>query len=446
MQGAEAGPLCRERGSTLSTFTVDAAAALAGPDWLRHRRVAAAERLDDVSWPTTDEEVWRYSRVDDFDLDDYHPLDSNRGAVSTDEVTSARDEWERAIAPVVGDVLVVDGRVQAVEVDPAWRAKGLVIGPLAEAEAGAELFGTIADASEDAFAALHQAFVDEPVIVRVPPGLDVEGVVQVRSVVSNDAKGSATFPHLVVEVGEAATLSLVERHESAEGAALVVPVTELHVGASARLGYTSVQELGPRTWQIAHQASAVDQQGALVSAAAALGGDYARLRTDCRLVGRGATGTLLAAYFGEDDQMLDFRTFQDHRAPDTTSSLLFKGAVAGSSRSVYTGLIRVRPNAHGTNAFQTNRNVKLSDDAWAESVPNLEIENNDVRCSHASAVGPVDEEQRFYLESRGVPPNVAERLVVAGFFDEVLDQLPTPAMSDALRRRIEARLDRRDAA
>ena len=112
---------------------------------------------------------------------------------------------------------------------------------------------------------------------------------------------------------------------------------------------------------------------------------------------------LRAVYFGEGDQTLDFRTFQDHAAPDTTSNLLFKGAVGGHSRSVYTGLIRVRKDARGTNAFQTNRNIKLSDDAWAESVPNLEIENNDVHCSHASTVGPIDEEQRFYLESRGVP-------------------------------------------
>ena len=138
---------------------------------------------------------------------------------------------------------------------------------------------------------------------------------------------------------------------------------------------------------------------------AAFGGEYARLRTDCRLVGRGASGNLVSLYFGDGHQMLDFRTFQDHAAPDTTSDLLFKGAVDDDSHSVYTGLIRVRPTARGTNAFQTNRNIKLSDRAWAESVPNLEIENNDVRCSHASTVGPIDDEQRFYLESRGVPPD-----------------------------------------
>src|SRR5438874_5355439 len=140
--------------------------------------------------------------------------------------------------------------------------------------------------------------------------------------------------------------------------------------------------------------------------------------------------------------MLDFRTFQDHAAPDTTSNLLFKGAVGGHSRSVYTGLIRVRKNARGTNAFQTNRNIKLSEHAWAESVPNLEIENNDVRCSHASAVGPVDEEQRFYLESRGVRPEVAEQMIVLGFLDEVLDDFPVPAAVPLLREELVAKLAR----
>ena len=137
------------------------------------------------------------------------------------------------------------------------------------------------------------------------------------------------------------------------------------------------------------------------------------------------------------------RQFQDHVAPDTTSNLLFKGAVGGRSKSVYTGLIKVEKSARGTNAFQTNRNLKLSDHAWAESVPNLEIENNDVRCSHASTVGPVDEDQRFYLESRGVPTAVAERLIVAGFFDEVLEQLPVPELATIVAEAIDARLDRR---
>ena len=143
--------------------------------------------------------------------------------------------------------------------------------------------------------------------------------------------------------------------------------------------------------------------------------------------------------------MHDFRTLQDHLAPKTTSDLLFKGAMQGHAKSVYTGLIHIGKDAKGSSAFQTNRNIKLSEGAWAESVPNLDIENNDVHCSHASAVGPVDEEQRFYLESRGIPSGVAERLIVIGFFDEVLAQLPAQAWRPGLRAEIIAKLDRRDA-
>ncbi len=138
--------------------------------------------------------------------------------------------------------------------------------------------------------------------------------------------------------------------------------------------------------------------------------------------------------------MHDFRTLQDHAAPKTTSDLLFKGAVEGRARSVYSGLIRVRKEAPGTSAFQTNRNLKLSDAAWADSVPNLEIDTNDVRCSHASTVGPIDAEQRFYLESRGVPPDRAEELIVNGFFSEVLERLPVKAMVEPLRAHVAAKL------
>ena len=139
--------------------------------------------------------------------------------------------------------------------------------------------------------------------------------------------------------------------------------------------------------------------------------------------------------------MHDFRTIQSHVAPRSQSNLLFKGAVKDTAHSVYTGLIRIGPDAKGSTAFQTNRNLTLSEGAWAESVPNLDILTNDVRCSHASTVGPVDPEQRFYLESRGVPPEVAERLIVLGFFDEVLEQLPLPTLAAQLRARVAAKLD-----
>ena len=170
---------------------------------------------------------------------------------------------------------------------------------------------------------------------------------------------------------------------------------------------------------------------------------YARVRTDVKVIGQGASTRQIALYFADDTQMHDFRTLQDHVAPKTTSDLLFKGAVQDTAKSVYTGLIRIGHEAKGSVAYQTNRNLTLSEGAWAESVPNLDIETNDVKCSHASTIGPIDDEQRFYLESRGIPPEVAERLVVLGFFDEVLGQLPVGPLAAELRAQVAAKLDRR---
>jgi Fe-S cluster assembly protein SufD len=149
-------------------------------------------------------------------------------------------------------------------------------------------------------------------------------------------------------------------------------------------------------------------------------------------------------YFGDGSQMLDFRTLQDHAAPHTRSDLLFKGAVEDQARSVYSGLVHLRPPAQKSQAYQTNRNLVLTEGAGAESIPNLEIEANDVRCSHASTVGPIDDDQRYYLESRGVQPDDAERLIVLGFFDDVFDRLPVRSLVAPLRRSVVEKIEHRD--
>lgn len=374
--------------------------------------------------PSSDEEVWRYSRVDELVLDDFH-LGASSSPGGTDRLAAALATVEDRAATVT----VVNGRVAAVDVaDPAVSvAVEAVTEPVGE--------------PTDVFFRLNERLATERVVITVAAGSQIDAPIAVGH--WTDEPGLATLPRTVVRVGDAATAEIVEYHASAgDVPILTVPVVELDVAGAARLGYLCAQNLGLATWQIGSQVSRVGQEGTLVAALACFGGEYARQRIDCRLAGRGATGDLLAVYFGEEDQTLDFRTFQDHAAPDTTSNLLFKGAVGGRSRSVYTGLIRVRKQARGTNAFQTNRNIKLSEHAWAESVPNLEIENNDVRCSHASAVGPVDEEQRFYLESRGIPTPIAERLVVTGFFDEVLGRLPVSAARSSLRELVGGKLDR----
>jgi Fe-S cluster assembly protein SufD len=326
------------------------------------------------------------------------------------------------------------------ELTDGLAAKGIRAGTATERHG--DVVGAAFDRPPDILVTLNDAFVAEPVVIDVPAGMTLAGPVVVVHL--TEGEGVAAFPRLVVRAGADSEVSVLEIQASDGGRSLVVPVTEILAGRAARVGHVTVQQLALPTWQLGAQVARVDAEATLRTTSIGFGGDYTRLRTDCRMVGRGATGELDAVYFGEGDQTLDFRTFQEHIAPDCTSNLLFKGAVGGRSRSVYTGMIRVGKQARGTNAFQTNRNVKLSDGAWAESVPNLVIENNDVRCSHASAVGPVDEEQRFYLESRGVPSDEAERLIVTGFFDEVLSRLSVPAVAPLLRGTIAAKFERKD--
>jgi Fe-S cluster assembly protein SufD len=423
----------------LSTLTPDRAAELAGPDWLRSRRLAAAERFASTELPTPDEEVWRYSRIGELRLDRF-TLGAPR---PSGELPLVVDGFLGTVPERAGLVVVHDGHVVHAELDERWAAKGVRFGSLHDLDLGSETLDAVAD--DDVFGQLNEAFSAEPVVLSVPAGVAVDQPLVV--VHWTDRDGLLVLPRLVVEVGADAEAQILDWTGSPDDVAiLTVPRTELRVAGAGRLHYCAVQVLGRRSWQIGTQVGRAAEQATLRSFTAAFGGDYARVRTNCRLEGRGSTGDLLAVYFGTGTQTLDFRTFQDHAAPDTTSNLLFKGAVDDESRSVYTGMIRVRPDARGTNAFQTNRNIKLAPGAWAESVPNLEIENNDVRCSHASTVGPIDEEQQFYLESRGVPPEVAERLIVAGFFDEVLEGLPVPAAEAAIRARIVAALSAHEIA
>jgi Fe-S cluster assembly protein SufD len=339
-----------------------------------------------------------------------------------------------------GVAVIRNGYLVHLELDESLAARGVRLGLAADHPDGASLVGSLTAEPADVFVALNDVHAVHPVILDVPAGVTVPEPVIVVDWIDGAADDRAVFPRLSVRLGADAEARVVEWHGSSDVVALAAPVTELDVARAARLHYVSVQDRGPRVWQVASQLSRGDADATVTAAQVALGGSYARTRAECALVGRGATGRLRAVYFGEASQMLDFRTFQDHVAPDCTSDLLFKGAVGDSSRSVYTGLIRVRKAARGTNAFQTNRNIKLSDGAWAESVPNLEIENNDVRCSHASAVGPVDEEQLFYLESRGVPTEVAERLIVFGFFDDVVRTIPVPSLHEPLRAAITRKL------
>ena len=383
------------------------------------RRAEASQRLNGASLPSWELEEWRYSPIEDLDLDRY--------SVATDAAELSADELAGLEARYATPNLTVT-------------RNGVVVHQSGVAEvvsAGDDLADRLSG-NGDLFGDMNEVFAPSTVRVAVKAGAMVaEDIVIVHLI---DQDGAAVFTRLVVEAADASAVKILEVFESTDVDAFVVPQIEVSCGASANVGYVGEQQLGARVWQVGSQISEVGQQGTFRSSLAAFGGLYARMRSDCRLEGRGAHGDLDAIYFGDSDQVLDFRTFQDHNAPDTTSNLLFKGVVDDASRAIYTGLIRVAEEARGTVAFQTNRNIKLGEDSWAESVPNLEIETDDVRCSHASTVGPIDEDQRFYLETRGVPPEVADQLIVAGFFDEVIADLPIKTVEPSLRAAIAHKL------
>ena len=350
------------------------------------------DRLAAIELPTTDEEIWRYSRIGDLDLASFRP------AAHTPDVS----------------------------------------GPDELVQVGGEVVDLFADDTPDVFAELNRSMPAQ-VRVTVPAGRVVDEPITITHVVPAD--GSMLCPRLIVDAGENSQVTVVERFVSEDdGPALVIPVLQAEVGPAARVSYLAINELNEQTWSIGNQQSIGRRDSHTLLATVALGGDYARVSTNARVSGRGASTRQVALYFAGGHQMHDFRTTQDHDAPHTNSDLLFKGAVQDEAWSVYTGLIKIREHANGTAAYQTNRNLTLSDGAWAESVPNLDIRTNDVKCSHASTVGPIDEEQRFYLESRGVRPEVAERLVVLGFFDEVLAQLPAADLVAELRANVAAKL------
>jgi Fe-S cluster assembly protein SufD len=427
-------------------FTVDAARALGGPDWLVDRRVAAAEQLQSVTWPTPADEIWRYSRIDELDLDAYRPLSADAvGEPGVEHAPGggpmAAEAGERAAL-----VVVRDGRVVHHELDGALEAKGVRVCDLATCAADdvRSTLGRCSDASPDAFTVLHDAFLTGGALIKVPSGVVVDRPIVVLH--WSEGEGYASFPHTLVVLEDGAVATVVERFGSPSGGHLTDAVVELLLDDDAHLKYLSVQEHGPRTWQIALQRAHLGRDATLVSSAVALGGDYARLRSESLLTGQAAESDMLAVYFGDHAQMLDFRTLQDHDAPHTRSDLLFKGAVEDHARSVYSGLVRLRKSAQKANAYQTNRNLVLTEGAGAESIPNLEIEANDVRCSHASAVGPIDDDQLYYLESRGIPPAEAERLIVLGFFEDVFHRLPVASLVAPLRRTVIEKIEHRSAA
>jgi Fe-S cluster assembly protein SufD len=341
-------------------------------------------------------------------------------------------------------VLQVDGRAKRQGADPP---EGVTVMTLEEAIAERpalveqHLGKLVLD--RDKFSAENSMRWRGGAFVHVPAGVQVEEPVVLSAIQAT--AGTATFWRLLVVVEEGAELTFVEQYltSDSELEGLFNPVTELTVGPAATVRYLCVQDLSERTWILGSQRAQVFEDASLHWIGLGLGSGGGKLRMETDLRGRGADGRVTGAYAGHGRQHIDYDTTQEHSAPNTTSDLAFRGVLRDSASAVWSGMIRVEPDAQRTDAFQESRNLLLSDGAHADAIPGLEIEANDVRCTHAATVGRIDEEQLFYLQSRGLERSEAEGLLVGGFLGVVAARLEESkflhdAVSQALERELES--------
>lgn len=406
-------------------LTSDSLASLGGPAWLIARREEGLSTFERLGMPNALEEVWRYSPIGDLDLDRFIPASFASGD-------------ERAIPEMILHQAGTVVRVSAgVPVIPDIEINGVRVLTASQHPEGAEILGTIAGSNE-AMVALNDAQLQDAIIIDVAKGAMIESPL----VIVHHAGQGASFPRTFVRLGDGAIATVLEVTLGGVGETLNVPVTELDVADGANLRYGSLQLLDETAWHLATIGARVGRDATVNQFIGGLGGRYDRCRSDVELVGQGSASILRSTYLGTGGQIHDLRTKQDHVAPKTQSDLLCKGAVFGTARSIYSGLIKVRKGAIRSDAMQTNHNLVLSETAHADSVPNLDISENDVRCSHASTVGPIDEDQRYYLESRGIAPKDAQRLLVRGFFRDLLDRASLPMAPAIAGLAIEERVER----
>jgi len=384
-------------------------------------RTEALERYSALPLPTTKDEHWRFTDLKGFDPESW----TSNGAT---EISSAPSMLELDVSGIarVGEA--------GIEIDRA--PDGIRFEPLSS---DSELLYSLVGWDEK-FAAHNAAMWRHGLLVHVPRGVVLEKPLYVR--VANSIEGGSLFWRLLIVAEAESRFTLVEEYTSSspELTAYSNAAVEIVVKDAAKVEYVSVQNLSRGTWHFASHHARVDRDAELDWVAGGFGSAKGKVRIQNDLAGQGATSRVTGAYFADGTQHLDYDTFQEHIAPNTTSDFAFKGALRDTARVVWRGMIRVEEGAQKTNAYQENRNLLLSKTAHADSIPGLEIMANDVRCTHGATLGQVDREQLFYLMARGLSRAEAERLIVRGFFQDVLDRVELEPVRDALAAALEARI------
>jgi Fe-S cluster assembly protein SufD len=387
-------------------------------------RTELLERYRALPLPTTSDEPWRFTDLKGFDPDSFVSNGRVRGQTPGDTATSMLELDVAALA-----VCSEDG----IEIQRA--PEGIRFEPLVDHE----LLGTLVGADEK-FAAHNAAMWEHGLLVHVPRGVVLEQPLYVR--IANTREEGALFWRLLVVAEPESRFSVVEEYVSASPdlAGYSNAVAELFVGQGAKVEYVSLQNLSSETWHFASHRAQVDRDAELDWVAGGFGSKKGKTRIQNDLAGPGATSRVTGAYFADGDQHLDYDTFQEHNAPNTTSDFAFKGALRDHATAVWRGMIKVEPDAQKTNAYQENRNLILSEQAHADSIPGLEIEANDVRCTHGATISPVNRDELFYAMARGISRGEAERLIVRGFFTDVLNRIELEPVREAVTEALEARI------
>jgi Fe-S cluster assembly protein SufD len=417
------------------------------PGWVLEARLKAWETYEATPMPVPQDEEWRRTSLRALKLDQVLPFGA--GAMPQTSLAALPADVRAGLSEEGRAGLLVQhnsGMVFRALGDEA-AAQGVILAGLDEAireypDLVRKYFMTEAvQPSHDKFSALHGAFWSGGTFLYVPRNVAIETPFQAR--VFADADAPAIFAHTLIVLEEGAHAVFIDEFISPtaeSGQGFSNGAVELFTGAGAHLRYFNVQDWGRHVWHFNTQRLIADRDSTTNSLSILLGSKLTKSNVESSLRGQGATSEMLGIYFGDGTQHFDQHTIQDHVKPHTTSDLLFKGALRDRARQVFSGLIKVEPGAQKTNAYQANRNLLLSDKARVDSMPKLEIGANDVRCTHGATMGQVEPEYLFYLRSRGLTREEAERMIVEGFLDEIVQRIPLEEVRDRLSDAIQAKM------
>ena len=418
------------------------------PAWFQEAQAEAWNQFEALEMPHRTEQAWRFASLGKIKLEAYHAPLTVSGQVSDRLIERSHGNEKTAGKMVFANDTLLDRRLFS----PQLAEQGVIWKPLEAAiTENAELFRKHFMAQEailgsQKFAALHRARVKTGTFLYVPKNVEVALPLEVFHWLSGEA--GSTFPHtlIIAEAGSKVTLVDYFGSDRSDETGFACAVNDLIIGPGAKLTYLCAQNWGEKVVSFQINSTTVDRDAAALSLNLNLGSSYARLESLSRLVGAGGRSDMLSATVTEGEQEFDQRTLQDHLQPHTTSDLLYKNSLSDTAKTIFAGLIRVQPEAQHTDAYQKVRNLMLSDDAEANSMPGLEILADEVRCTHGATSGHVDDEELFYLLARGISQKAAQELIVHGFLNEVLERLAdanaTPKLGALLAEKF-ARMKRR---